>query len=136
MASKRRRSISLRDVESKDKHGHVIKERKDRVARDLKKLAIVAFLVKKDAEHKRATVNEIRNKAAIKTKQEPYDFNAIMSELLSMQRIEFYPKTSDGGYDEYTVSVRGSNALNKAKEIVRENNPLADLEAFSNILDL
>jgi len=128
LASKRIKKISTEIY--KRAEIHIRKEKKTYFTKDKKKLRIIAYLVSLD---KRATENKIREKAPI-PKQEPTDFKKLLRELLAMKWVEGFEPTREDGYEEYTFTEKGRDALNEAKRIVREdNNPLADLEAFEDI---
>lgn len=101
-------------------------------SKDKKKLAVTAYLV--SISPKGATKNNIATNAKIRS-QEGTDFDIFMSELVLMGWVLKKESESVGGYGNYFVTEKGLIALNKAKELAREENPLIDLEAFQDVLD-
>ncbi len=130
MASKRRKKIATES--HKRPEDHIRKEKKTYFSKDKKKLRIVAYLV--SLGDKRATENKIREKSRI-PKQEPSNFKDLLSGLVAMKWVRRYEATREDGYEEYTFTEKGRDALNEAKTIVREDLPLAELEAFEDILE-
>ena len=107
-------------------------ERRIQYSKDKKKLAVTAYLV--SISPKGATKNNIATKSKIRS-QEGTDFDIFMGELVLMGWVIKKESESIGGYDNYFVTEKGLLALNKAKELAREENPLIDLEAFQDVLD-
>ena len=130
MASKRIKKIATESHKRVD--DHIQKEKRTNFNREKKKLRIVAYLI--SLGDMRATETRIREKSKI-PKQEPTDFNKLLSELLAMKWVKGFEPTREGGYTEYTVTERGRDALNEAKRIAREDHPLADLVIFEDILE-
>ncbi len=116
----------------REKHGKSeIKSPAVRTQKDKRKLIVVSYLI--TLEGKRATRNQIQNKAIKVRKQEPGDFKQLMNELVAMSWV--HSETRDDGYEWYTFTEGGREALNEAKKLSRENHPLAALEIFEDILD-
>lgn len=102
-----------------------------RTQKDKRKLIVISYLI--SLEGKRATKNQISNKAFKMKKQEPGDFKQLMNELVAMKWVD--SETRDDDYEWYTNTEDGRDALNEAKKLARENHPLAALEIFEDILD-
>jgi len=142
MASKRRKFVSGGTYE-REKHEHLPSEKKKSSLRDDKrKLLIISYLISRNGA--RVTTQKIVNNA-IKIlddtpqgyrilKQEQPKIKKIMSELVAMEWAE--AEQREDGYEWYTFTEKGRDALNKAKELVHDNHPLASLEAFEDIVDL
>ena len=116
--------------QSRFKRSHL--KRKTRYSKDKKKLAVAAYLI--SIYPKGATKNGIMTKAKIRS-QEGTDFDRFMNDLLIMKWVEKKESESVGGYDSFHATQEGIDALNKAKELAREDHPLAKLETFQDILD-
>jgi predicted transcriptional regulator len=117
-----------------NRFGHkkgIIKKRTQH-PKDKKKLAVVAYLV--SISPKGATKNKIATKARIRS-QEGSEFDNFMNELVIIGWVIRKESESVGGYDNFFVTEKGRDALNKAKELVREGHPLVELEIFQDILD-
>lgn len=99
--------------------------------KDKRKLNVVSYLISLDK--KRATRNQISTKALKLRKQEPGDFKQLMNELVTMNWVD--SETREDGYEWYTHTENGRDALNEAKRLSREKHPLAELEIFDDILD-
>lgn len=99
---------------------------------DKKKLAITAYLV--SIAPKGATKNKIATKSKIRS-QEGVDFDNFMNGLERIGWVIKKESESVGGYDNFFVTDEGRDALNKAKELAREDHPLAALEALEDIQD-
>lgn len=107
-------------------------EKRIQYSKDKKKLAVIAYLI--SITPKGATKNKIATKAKIRS-QEGGDFDDFMSGLVKIGWALKKESESVGGYDNFFVTEKGRDALNKAKELAREEHPLVKLEAFEDILD-
>ncbi len=123
----------------REKHGfYRIRSPSIKTQRDKRKLLVVSYLISlginpETKSQVRATKNQIMNKAFQLRKQEPGDFKQLMNELVAMDWID--SQTRDDGYEWYTFTENGKNALNEAKRLVEENHPLAALEIFEDVED-
>jgi len=105
-------------------------EKRIQYTKDKKRLAVTAYL--NSIFPKGATKHNISTTAKIRS-QEGTDFDNFMNGLA---RIGWAKKVeSVGGNDNFFVTEKGRDALNKAKELAREDHPLAALEAFEDIQD-
>ena len=107
-------------------------EKRIQFTKDKKKLAVTAYLI--SISPKGATKNKIATKAKIRS-QEGKDFDNLMNGLVQMGWALKKESESEGGHDNFFVTEKGRDALNKAKELAREEHPIAELEAFEDILD-
>jgi hypothetical protein len=100
--------------------------------RDNTKLKIVNYLLTKNSGARRY---EIQHKAGIR-KQEPREFKKFLLEMCEEGWIKESKLDISGGIDVYEITENGRNAVNKAKELLRENHPLTKLHAFSYLDEL
>ena len=103
-----------------------------RTQKDKRKLIVVSYLFSLNGN--RSTRNQILTKAFHLRKQEPGDFKQLMNELIAMEWVQ--SETREDGYEWYTFTEYGRQALNEAKKLARENHPLSSLEIFEDILEL
>ena len=95
-------------------------------------MAVTAYLV--SIFPKGATKNKISTKSKIRS-QEGTEFNEFMNGLERIGWVIKKESDSVDGNDNFFVTEKGRDALNKAKELAREEHPLAGLEAFEDIQD-
>jgi len=107
-------------------------ERRVQYTKDKKKLAVTAYLV--SIFPKGATKNKISTKSKIRS-QEGTDFDNFMIDLVRIGWADKKESESVDGYDNFFVTEKGREALNKAKELAREEHPLALLEALEDVQD-
>jgi len=99
---------------------------------DKKKLAVTAYLV--SVLPKGATSHMISTKAKIRS-QDGTEFKEFLNGLRRIGWVTKKESENIGGYDTYFATEKGRDALNKAKELSREEHPLGALEAFEDIQD-
>jgi len=99
---------------------------------DKKKLAVTAYLV--SVLPKGATSHMISTKAKIRS-QDGTEFREFLNGLERIGWVKKEESVSVGGYDNFFATEKGRDALNKAKELAREEHPLGALEAFEDIQD-
>ncbi len=107
-------------------------EKRVQYSRDKKKLAVTAYL--NSIFPKGATKHNISTTAKIRS-QEGTDFDNFMNGLERIGWVIKKESESVGGYDNFFVTDEGRDALNKAKELAREDHPLAALEALEDVQD-
>ena len=107
-------------------------EKRVQYSRDKKKMAVTAYLV--SIFPKGATKNKISTKSKIRS-QEGTEFDNFMNGLVLSGWVDKKESESVDGYDNFFVTEKGREALNKAKELAREEHPLAALEVFEDIQD-
>jgi len=107
-------------------------EKRVQYSKDKKKLAVTAYLV--SIFPKGASKNKISTKSKIRS-QEGTEFDNFMNELVRIGWASKKESESVGGHDNFFVTEKGREALNKAKELAREEHPLGALEAFEDIQD-
>jgi len=106
-----------------------IRIRRDNTPRDNTKLRILDFL---SAKQQGATRFNIMTHANIR-KQEDENFKIILDEMVSINWIEKTSFEHGGGMTVYTLKDEGRSALEKAKELKRDNHPISKLSAFNEI---
>ena len=107
-------------------------ERRIQYPSDKKKLAVTAYLI--SILPKGATSHMISTKAKIRS-QDGTDFREFLNGLARIGWVKKKESDTVGGYDTFFATEEGRDALNKAKELSREEHPLGALEAFEDIQD-
>jgi len=97
--------------------------------RDNTKLKIASYLYTKSQGARR---NEIQHKAGIR-KQEPSEFKRFLSEMIESGWIKEVKFDISGGIEIYQITEDGKSAVDKAKELLRNNHPLTKLHTFNDI---
>ena len=99
------------------------------ISNDKKKLVVIAYLA--SIHPKGATKYGISTKSKIRSPESYFD--GCMSELVSIGWVNMKESKNVRRNKLFFVTEKGLVALNKAKEIVRENHPLSVLETFDGI---
>jgi len=101
------------------------------IPKEKKKLLVVSYLMKLGKD-RRANKNQIAQSAQ-ENSQQRGDYGKILSEMVAMDWIEYEEREDNLKW--YTTTQNGRDALEKAKKLVNDKHPLAELEIFQDLLD-
>ena len=97
------------------------------IPRDTTKLSIADYLYRKGHG---ATPNELSRKATSRT-QAADIFKVYLEEMLEMNWVTKKKLHLAGGISEYTITKKGIEAIEHARELIDNEHPLSKLDAFS-----
>ena len=107
--------------------------KRDYQPKDKKKLIVMAYMA--SIHPKGSTKHGIATHAKTR-KQEHADFDNLVNTLVEIDWLKKEASISVGGHDNYFITDKGRDALNKAKELARGGHPLSSLDVFKDVLNL